>query len=301
MTTHRDPALLKRLVDRLTADESTSGVAIHHDLRSGPLRVDFLRPEMIAIVPSPVHVRWGRWSQVEAMMSAMELVVDRFGSTEWVVTLSGQDYPARPLPEVARFLADSSVDAYVDSTPASERFANSAEWRYCYRYYRIPSWVGTATGRRVGRTLARYPRLFNGAWWFPEHGQYLGIRDRTADVDSLVGGSDWLMLNRRAVDHLRRAFADPATRRTWSRCMLASEVFYATTLAGTALQICPRSWRFARFASIHAAHPDTLTLADLPAVRSAGDLFARKVDLEMSRALLDALDEEQNSTSDVGR
>jgi hypothetical protein len=296
MTTYGELAMIRRVVDRLTSDPSTAGVAIHHDADSGPLDLEFARPDLVTVVPRPVAVQWGNWTQVEALMSAVELVCRTFGSTQWVVTLSGQDYPAMPLGQIAAFLAESEWDAYVESRPVSTRFEGSARWRYGYRYYRVPSVIGPTMARRLGQVISKCPALFSGAWWFPEkHGNFLAIRNPKAKVGDLLGGSDWIVLNRSAVEHLTSRFTMPEVRREWSRTMIPSEAFYATELAKTPVRVYPESLRFADFVPPSSAHPRVLQLRDAPAIKASGALFARKVDPVVSADLLDLLDLDQGA------
>jgi len=225
-------------------------------------------------------------------MGAMNHLCEQFPDTEWIVSLSGQDYPVKSLDDLDQFLTTTTYDAFVESHPAVDYFTEQgARWRYEYRYFALPSFVPRRVGRLIGRTAARLPRWVNATWWLPEPlPQYVGVRNRRVKAESLVGGSDWIMVNRLALDRLNAAYADRGWTRDFRRTRHASETFYATSLARTTVAVCPNAYRVARFARGFAPHPAVLTLDDLDPLVSSDAFFARKMQIPDSVALLDALD-----------
>ena len=78
------PELVRRLVARLRGGL----VAVHHDDRRCALgEVDALR-----IPPTPIE--WGHGSQLAAILRCLRVL--REHEWDWLVLLSGQDYPVRP-------------------------------------------------------------------------------------------------------------------------------------------------------------------------------------------------------------
>lgn len=291
--THKDVPAIERLVNRLTAEPSTAGVAIHHDSDAGPLHAQFDHPDKVAVVAKPYSVKWGHWSQVQASIASLRLLFARF-SCDWAITLSGQDYPIVSLPKVSSFFDTAEVDAFVESEPVRARFSEDYErgrrrgWRYDYRYYAIPDSVNRRVSRKVIRTLARFESLFCGTWWFDHDRVYFGIRPLT-ERPEMVGGSDWLMVNRKAAHVLFTRFMDRKFTKHFRRSMIPSEAFFATALDGqVAVDGDPR--RYAQFPDFYAEHPILLTMDHLDSLESSDALFARKVDSSKSKELLNALD-----------
>lgn len=287
---HGSEALLRRLVDVLTSSPATRGVVVHHDKASPPLGVSFSRPELVSLHPDPSDVCWGRWSLVEATTKGMHLLGRSFPGVDWTIVLSGQDYPARPLGELASLLGEDGADAFLDCRPATENWGtDEVRVRYGYDYWNIPPWMARTQ-------LQRAARLLPAATWSRNlEGQHVvGVR-RRRDLGGLFGGSAWFMANRRAVDIvLRSASGTPLTRQL-KHTLIPDEVFYATVLMHSDLVVRRSNYRFARFRDL-APHPDVLTIDSLDAIDASSAFFVRKVDEERSSALLDALDRRNGHT-----
>src|SRR3954470_4496683 len=99
---HRDAPLLHRLVGRVLEGERTVAV-VHHDPRGE--RHGLTESDRVRLVPDPQPVEWGRMSQALAMYRTMESATRLVDDAEWVLLISGQDYPAQPLTDTERFLA----------------------------------------------------------------------------------------------------------------------------------------------------------------------------------------------------
>jgi hypothetical protein len=277
--------LVRRLTDALTSSPVTAGVAIHHDRKSGPLKVAFRNPESVAVVENPVEVHWGDWSQIQAAITGIELLESRFPEHDWIVLLSGQDYPTRPLTELADFLAGSDADACIDCSPAIANWGvEEVRYRYGYDYLTVPGWVPFG---RLSDLLQRYPRFVSSVS-VADGRHCIGIRHRRASVDDLYGGSEWFMTNRRATGTIVRAYHDPAVARRFRRVLLPTEVFYTTVMnnSGHKIDVAHRYYQF----ETKNAHPEVLTEASLPDIDVGRAFFARKMDPVVSASLLDILD-----------
>src|SRR4051794_31791667 len=131
---HQCPAQVLRLLRTLRERSPEAVLVSHHN------RVLFVPAEVRAsrVLP-PTRVSWGAASQLLMMLRGMRHAL-RF-EWDWLVLLSGQDYPLRPLPEIERELGARGVEGYVEGVPVAgdDEFAR----RYCYRYRR-----GGAPARR---------------------------------------------------------------------------------------------------------------------------------------------------------
>ncbi len=281
LITHRLD-LVRRLTDALTGSPQTAGVAIHHDRKAGPLNIAFTNPESVAVVENPVDVRWGDWSQVQAAITGIELLQSRFPEHDWTVLLSGQDYPTRPLTELADFLAESDADAFIDCSPAIANWSGEeVRYRYGYDYFTVPGWVPFG---RLSLFAQRYPRFVSSVN-LADGRHCIGIRYRGASLEDLYGGSAWFMTNRRATDTIVQAYHDPAVARRFRRTLLPDEVFFATVIHPSGHTIDVEPHRYYRFEE-KSAHPEVLTEASLPDIDAGRSFFARKMDPVASASLL---------------
>ena len=91
---HRDPDLLRRLVDRVLEGERTVAL-VHHDPRGVPHGL--VPHDRLLLVDDPQPCDWGRMNLATAMLRLLETGAARVPDLEWLLLVSGQDYPAQHL------------------------------------------------------------------------------------------------------------------------------------------------------------------------------------------------------------
>ena len=265
---HRDPPLLRRLVERVLEGPGTVAL-VHHDPR-GPVP-DLPRDGRVLLVPDPQPCDWGRPALAQAMMRCVDVAAAAVPDLSWFLLVSGQDYPARPMVQIEADLHASGCDASlrwfrVDGDPVQDVHPWQAVTRR--RYLKRARLPGTHRSVPVPR---RHP--FHGG-------------------TGLYVGDMWVNLGARAVEHLlaqRTRLA--AVERYLLRCSIPDEALLPTLLLNDAehLTVVGNRRRYIRWTE-GDAHPAFLDDADAPAVRASGDYFARKVDSVGTAALLDRLD-----------
>jgi hypothetical protein len=282
--TYRDPPQIQALARHLLSHRSTAAVAIHHDAKSSPLE-PFEEDRRLLIVPDPAVVEWGRWSQVQAIVKATRLMIAQAPEVQWIVLLTGQDWPAVPLGAVEAALGELSVDACIEAVPSTERWGWDAYQRYCYRWFSFPTWAAAAA-----RLIGRMPRLaYLGSYGALELNM-IGVASRSLRPEGLVGGIEYFALSRRAWEAVQSGYDSPRVRRRFARCLIPTEVFFATMIARAGLRIGPPV-HYCRFAP-GSANPEILTPAELPLARASGALFARKIAPEGLKAFAEAAERE---------
>jgi hypothetical protein len=230
----------------------------------------------------------------------------------WLTVLSGQDYPLQPLSSFRAQLESSACDAFVTARPIplvrpdkADSGAMYLHARYYYRWYELPSWTMSWTGRPawIGRLAAGAQRRFSFAqpliflWSLPRNGGHLiGFRRLrlpfTASFPCYVG-SDWMTLSRRALEVIDR-FADeqPAMVRLYQRSVLPSESFPVTILCNNpTLTVHMGNHHFVRMTGGGEAHAGVVGRGDLEAAIASNKPFARKFDDRVDPLVLDLLDE----------
>jgi hypothetical protein len=259
---YRSPDVLARLVRTLRAGSPDATIAVHHDGRRCP------RPPLpgAELVEPAWPVEWAHGTQLAAVLRCLRWALAR-SDFRWLVLLSGQDYPVRPLPAIEAALAAAEVDAFIETLPVPplrlrRGGVGEFERRYHYRWARIPP--------RLARVAARADPLVQ-VREFPS-GVYAGV---PAPVRvPLHHGSDWFTLSRRAVEAV--AAAPRALERRFARTLVPTEGFVQTVLAGSGLRLAADNRRFAVFDPPTSPRPRVLGLADLDAALSCGADFARK-------------------------
>ena len=265
--THRNPKQIDRLVDRLSSSQSAHTL-VHHDARSPQLVP--VKHNNVSYIPQPIEVKWGEMSVVHAMWLALDWIDQQRLSFDWLIFLSGQDYPTRPLASIEAELKKSAVDAYVES----ERV--TAEKRLGERYFQLLC-------RR--RYLKRRIKLPGVKPW------YINRSHPYKNGFHCYAGSQWLNLSRRAIDSLRaQRNAARALMKYLKNVPCPDEtVFHTLLLNDPHLTIENSSKRFILWEN-EAPSPTTLTTRHLEAILSSDSWFARKVDPALCPELLEKLD-----------
>lgn len=279
---HRAPEQVLRLARTLRAGSPDSTVVLHHDDRAVGVDEAALRAlGRVERVLPPTPVAWGWTSQLDMLLRCFRHALERV-EFEWLVVLSGQDYPIRPLADVEASLRSGGFDGYVEGVPVAPPSWSRAETdefarRYFYRYRAVRA-PGPALRRAV--SAARPLVTLRDMPW----GAALGVRSGGPGLP-VRRGADWLTLSRRAVEVV--AGAPPELIRHYRRALMPTESFPHTVLyADPSLRLSGDTRRYTAWAP-GSLHPAVLGMADLDAVLASGADFARKFD---DGAVLDALD-----------
>jgi hypothetical protein len=174
------------------------------------------------------------------------------------------------MPDIERELRTSDQDAYLRWFPIGDPADDVVPWQALTRRRYLHS-------RRLPGSHRHIP---------------LPRRHPFRDGLGLYVGDMWPNLSAAALDHvLAQRSRLPRVERYLATCQAPDEAFLPTLLLNDrgALQVANDRKRFIRWEQ-GAAHPRTLAAADLPAIETSSDFFARKVDLTASAELLDGLD-----------
>jgi hypothetical protein len=285
-----------RLVRALRAGSPDGQVVIHHDARRTRLDAAAVRALGAHQIEPPTPVAWGEESQLAMHLRGLAWTLRRF-DFDWLSFVSGQDYPVRPLGAIEAELAAASCDGFLEralvTPPARSRDAPVDEFaaRYFYTWRRLPgrrAWRPAGVRRLVA--AARPAVLLRDM----PTGPRLGLPARSPPFSagwSCHRGADWYTLSRRAVEAVVAFVRDrPDVVRYYQRTLIATESFVHTVLHNDeSLEVVPATRRFSSW-SADRSHPDTLGTTDLERILSSGADFARKFDVTVDRAVLDALD-----------
>lgn len=268
LMTHKNERQIKRLVGHLQSS-ANSFVLIHHDAKSAPLTLP--GSDNLCVLNDPVEVWWGHISVVRAMWKGVEWLEKENLPFDWVIFLSGQDYPIRPLAEIEAELWQTKLDGYVHheiihEDPALHKryYHTLCMQRYFLRRLKIP-------GMRPLYLKRRHPYVG-------------GIK--------CFAGSAWLNLSRRAVEYLwSRKAMTAALIQYLRKASCPDETVFQTVLVNNSdLKIQNSDKRFIVWGD-DADNPETLGLEHLNGILSSDAWFARKVDDLASSELLDRLDD----------
>ena len=227
----------------------------------------------VAFVSPHVPTRWGTFSLVEAVVRGMKLLYSGSVRPRWCGVISGADYPIKPAAHVLADLAARDVEAHMEVREIKPTGWDT-EWEEdcAHRYHT----VSLGLGRRRIRSrnpLARWAlspfsgtyRCYAGSNWF--HVSDVAVEELLASREK----------DRRLARHLRHA-------------LIPEECYFQTVLGNSGLRIRDRNLHYVHWPNEEVAHPSTLCLDDLDALRKSSAHFARKLDLDACPELYDELD-----------
>ncbi len=287
---HRNPEQVLRLVGALREGPAAE-VLVRHDPRRSTLEEGELERLGARPLHDDIEFDWGGWSQLRMLLACLESAARL--DPDWLLVLSGQDYPLRPMAAIEADLGTSEYDAMLghawelDTDRLPEPPADEFFLRCAYRHYAAPAFLPRLPGTL--RPLAYLRDL-------PPQVGLRRVRLPFGEGFRCFVSADWLTLSRRALRAVLDAAGDRRLMRFYRRVAIPSESFFATVLLNdSSLHVARDNRRFVSFEAPLTPHPDTLTTADLDRVLASGCDFARKFDAEADAQVLDALDERRNS------
>jgi hypothetical protein len=267
---------------------------IDRDRLSRTNRVDFLEPQTNEAL-------WGAFGMCRMVSRCMSWLHQE-RDFDWVVYLSGQDYPIQPLAEIEAFLGDSRFDGFIDALPIEQRSWVLGQQRYAYQYLQLPEFIGSgrlraALKRRSDAAIRRgqVPR-----WIVPqekERGFRIGWKPGNSpfspDFRCWMGASWWSLNKRALAEMLDAERRRPELARYYERVQFApNESYFLTLLANCrSLNLCTDdNKRAIRWSNAVTGHPDTLRVSDVEWLLASGKHFGRKFDARDDGEVLDAID-----------
>lgn len=201
----------------------------------------------VTVLPSRRCV-WAGFSVVAATLGGMRAALDR--PWDYLINLSGQDYPIAPVEALERFLAANRGKNFIDAKN------QEVEWRGALR--------------RVHR------------YWIETPLRVLPVpllRRQLPDGIVPYGGASWYMLSRDAVDYAARSQLGAKLERHYQLSVCPDEGYFQTVLMnGGFASTVDHDIRREIVFPVGASHPVTLTTQDLPRLEASTAFFARKFD-----------------------
>jgi hypothetical protein len=262
---HRDPPLVRRLVDRVRAGNDVV-VAVHHDPTGPPL--DLPSASNVALVPDPIRCRWGGYELVQATWHCLRWAAHTVPELSWVLLVSGQDYPAMPITHIESELHTTSYDAFlrhfpIDGDPADD----------------VHPWQQLCRTRYFHRR--RVPGLPRSVPWPRRHPFHEGRHAYAGDM--------WFNVSAAALHGMLESPFTDQLLRFLAAAPIPDEMFIASAVCNQpSLSVANDRRRYVRFER-GARHPHVLGVDDVPDIVSSGAFFARKFDAA-APDVLDRLD-----------
>lgn len=266
---HDAPEQLERLIESLLAKAPEDSAVIHADRRSAlwhSLQQRLPGPVgSVHLVPDPVAVRWGHWSQVAATEKLVREAV-RLGC-DHAHLLSGADWPIVTRSDLVARLAEGLCHVEVRPHHMAERMQT---YRFDTRWLRLDpardriAYAATWELRRIAR-------------WLDRARGRLG-RERSRPFGPWAYGSQWWSLPADALEMLARELPLLLSSGRLKGTLCCDEHVVPTLIARFFPDRIAGNRRFVQFPG-GASSPRLLDAHDLPEIEGSGDWFMRKVSL----------------------
>lgn len=302
---HTHPQLVGRLADRLLRGDEECRVVVDHQ-RSAPAVEPWLPADpRLSLRSSERPGGWGGYGLVSAVTDALA-AIRRDLDPDWVVLLSGQDYPVQPLERVRHRLQSAAADAHLTvmrQVPSRARKGLARWWhvRYYFRWWTLPTLprllpqpVRTKRVHAVHRLSMAQRLVF--LWSLPRgSGTRIGLpRSATPFSDEYPcwAAYQWFAVSRRGLEAIERELeARPELVELYKTSVIPDESMLQTVLLNARDVVTTEpNLTFQRPTGEGDAHAAELTLDDLPTILASDRAFARKMHPDRSRALMDTLD-----------
>lgn len=307
ITSHIHPIQVVRLIKTIRKLSPNSLIAVHHD----PSKSKLLEQELnsikdVFIIPDPINVIWGDFSQVECFLHSLRWIKKNL-TFDWLILISGQDYPISSLIQFENDISNSFFDGYFRYFPALTLEgngwpANTGKKRYYFKYFRYPHFiyyykVPVKIQNLISKLILLINRsnILNIIISSKNNKNKIGIRRFKYPFDdefTCYGGWDWFNLNIKCIDRILLAVTDNKNLVDYyKKTYMPSESFVHTILVNTELKISNNSLRYVHWKGLHPTSPSVILKTDCESVIDSGMPFARKFDIITDSEVLDIIDE----------
>lgn len=305
--THRNPHQIYRLVQTIKRSSPDARILIAHDSNQSRLDISPLQNlSEVHLIELNFPIARGDFSLLQPYFKAIDWLLKYDPDFDWLVYLSGQDYPTRSLSDVETFLAETPYDGFIrywnvlsDESP----WGKGRGWkRYFCQYYRFPKWTQPILESIVRFTKARKqiksPRirsLIPDLQTFFTYGAWIGTPTKSIPFNAkfiCYGGFQWHTLSRKCVQFLSESVhKNSKLVHYYKRTVVPDESFVQTVLINSQLfNLCNDDKRYFDTHEQPGGHARTLDIQDYSTLSNGDFHFARKFDITKDSKILDMLD-----------
>jgi hypothetical protein len=304
IASHTNPDQVARLVKTINTGSPESQVLIHHDYSSSNLSsAAFEQISNVHILEDYIPVVWGDFSMVRMELHCINWLMSHSVEFDWLIILSGQDYPIQPISQIEQFLEETEYDGFMEYFFAKEPPEKPTEFglrwlrntgidRFFSRYYKLPS------PSIVKSVVFRLSRLINGRQPLiclvtDRNGAHIGIRRFSTPFTSefqCYAGSQWYTLSYRCIQYIHDFVQrNPAFVEYYQNTIIPDESFFQTILLNEPkLKIFNDNKRYVSWTP--QSTPAILGVQDFDRLIGSNKHFARKFDAKVDAQVLARLD-----------
>jgi len=296
---HKLPEQLVRLVCMLNSEGAS--FFIHIDKKADDETYRMMREPLSTYENvrflNRLVIKYANFSHLQASLEGIQEVVSSGIQYDYVILLTGQDYPIKSNEYIQQFLGDRNGKSFIDyfSLPSNEHWQNENGG-----LDRINYWHFDIFWRRFA-----FPRKVRSEQSFSDHllssfsGMFLARRILPLNY-KLFGGSAYWCLSRECIEYLRKFILEnDGFVRFFHYVLIPDKIFFQTVLLNSPLRdtLVNDNMRCINWSGNW--HPDIFRLEDLNHFMKTDGLFARKFDMSEDSMVLDKIDQAISSHNRV--
>ncbi|HUI06190.1 MAG TPA: beta-1,6-N-acetylglucosaminyltransferase [Verrucomicrobiae bacterium] len=300
ITAHKNPDQLVRLIERLDGEGTSFFVHVDKrtDARTYGRMVDGLRPlRNVCFLEKRFKCHYMTlFSAVQAVIEGMNELFQRQILFDYLIYLSGQDYPIKTKDQIKAVLENANGRSYLSYWPLPYEGTHPNGARIIQNATRIECWHMHLFDRYVRlplRSNALLSRTVN---------LFVPKRRRFPNSFKPYGGWAYWCLTRQHVNYIHNFIKlHPSFVRFFRFVKSADEICFQTILLNSPFKdwIINDDLRYVDW-STEDCHPKLLREGDLGNLRDSPKLFARKFDSQVDAKVLDLIDEQILKMSSAG-
>jgi hypothetical protein len=278
---HKNPAQVSRLIERL--DDKRSSFFLHVDKKCGDemLKDIQIRNAEVNKVKRAV-ANWGEYGLVQAVLNSLQAIRDTGIYFDYIILLSGQDYPIKPNKAIDRFLQASSYSIFLEhfSLPNDKKWQPSGGMYRVNKYFFGFKWYQRYLAKVVNGIGIILPAL----------------RRRIPSDMKPYSGSIWWIIDQYTMFYiLDFVNKNPGYVRYHRSTFAADEVFFHMLLLNTEDEkirkgISNTNLHHIRWKDIKSSHPEIMLTEHFHELKRSSAMFARKFDVTVDTDILDLID-----------
>ncbi|AFY54580.1 putative N-acetylglucosaminyltransferase [Rivularia sp. PCC 7116] len=300
--THQNVEQIYRLIHRIKQSNFDNKIIISHDFTNCNLDEVDLQKRGVEVLKTQGGKR-GDFFVIQSYLNGIEWLIDNRIEYDWLIYLSGQDYPIKPISEIEAFLSKTNYDGFMECfkvfSPESHWSMREGKSRYLFKYKNInflkkmPNWLNKLIEPiKIINHLQPFFRIKLAY-------EMLGIRRKSLFNESFIcyGGSSFTTLTKECVEYLYTFCRNnPEVVEYYTGVCNSDESFIQTILVNSKkFNLCNENKRYFDFSQTKNGRPKILTANDYHAIVQSDAHFARKFDICKDSKILDILDRETNS------
>ncbi len=295
---HKNPEQVVRLVRVIKKTSPMDYVLISHNFTSCNF-VKTLVQDLEGVEVINCKNERGGFSLVQSYLDAVHWLISHNIEFDWMINLSGQDYPTQPLTLFKKSFAKTAYDGYFKYF---EVLSEQSPWgikngylRYFYQYFRLNGlllpWQRGLLKPLV--SLINYVQPFfkvDTSYGF--RAGFHATRNPFNEEFLCYGGSYWKILSKKCVEFLYKFSNEhPELISYFSKTLNSDESFMQTILLNSRkFNFCNYNYWHVDFSHSQHGHPSVLTSQDYSVLTNNNVYFARKFDIARDSKILDMLD-----------